>query len=67
MDKEKVAVITGITGQGGSHLAELLPSKGYEVRGVIRCFSIFNISPIDFIYQDPQVKNSKLCTTKLQP
>ncbi len=47
------ALITGITGQDGSYLAELLLSKGYEVHGVIRRSSSFNTSRIDHIYQDP--------------
>ena len=48
-----VALITGITGQDGSYLAELLLSKGYEVHGLIRRSSTFNTSRIDHIYQDP--------------
>jgi len=49
----KVALITGITGQDGSYLAELLLDKGYQVFGVIRRSSSFNTSRIDHIYQDP--------------
>ena len=49
----KKALITGITGQDGSYLAELLLSKGYEVHGVIRRASTFNTRRIDHIYQDP--------------
>ena len=49
----KKALITGITGQDGSYLAELLLSKGYEVRGIIRRSSTFNTSRIDHIYVDP--------------
>ena len=49
----KVAFITGVTGQDGSYLAELLLSKGYEVHGLIRRSSTFNTSRIDHIYQDP--------------
>jgi GDPmannose 4,6-dehydratase len=49
----KTALITGITGQDGSYLAELLLSKGYEVHGIIRRASSFNTSRIDHIYQDP--------------
>ena len=49
----KTALITGITGQDGSYLAELLISKGYEVHGVIRRSSTFNTGRIDHIYQDP--------------
>jgi GDPmannose 4,6-dehydratase len=56
----KRAVITGITGQDGSYLAELLLSKGYEVHGIIRRASTFNTSRIDHIYQDPNHPNAKL-------
>ncbi len=48
------ALITGITGQDGSYLCELLLSKGYEVWGVIRRSSSFNTGRIDHLYQDPQ-------------
>jgi GDPmannose 4,6-dehydratase len=51
----KKALITGITGQDGSYLAEHLLSKGYEVHGVIRRASTFNTSRIDHLYRDPQV------------
>ncbi|MCX6653169.1 MAG: GDP-mannose 4,6-dehydratase [Methanomassiliicoccales archaeon] len=50
----KKALITGITGQDGSYLAELLLSKGYEVHGIIRRASTFNTSRIDHIYEGPQ-------------
>ena len=56
----KVAFITGVTGQDGSYLAELLLAKGYEVHGLIRRSSTFNTSRIDHIYQDPHEKNPKL-------
>jgi GDPmannose 4,6-dehydratase len=56
----KVAFITGITGQDGSYLAELLLRKGYEVHGLIRRSSSFNTSRIDHIYQDPHVLNPRL-------
>lgn len=56
----KVALITGVTGQDGSYLAELLLSKGYEVHGLIRRSSTFNTSRIDHIYQDPHETNPKL-------
>src|ERR1700730_10026402 len=49
----KRALITGITGQDGSYLAELLLSQGYEVHGIIRRASTFNTARIDHIYQDP--------------
>ncbi len=58
--KNKVAFITGITGQDGSYLAELLLEKGYEVHGLIRRSSTFNTFRIDHIYQDPHEKNTKL-------
>ena len=54
------ALITGITGQDGSYLAELLLKKGYDVHGVIRRASTFNTSRIDIIYQDPHVEKSRL-------
>lgn len=50
----KVALITGVTGQDGSYLAELLLEKGYTVHGVVRRSSSFNTERIDHIYQDPQ-------------
>ena len=56
----KVALITGVTGQDGSYLAELLLSKGYEVHGLIRRSSTFNTSRIDHIYQDPHETDQKL-------
>jgi len=51
----KTALITGITGQDGSYLAELLLSKGYEVHGIIRRASTFNTERIEHLYQDPHV------------
>ena len=56
----RVALITGVTGQDGSYLAELLLSKGYEVHGLIRRSSTFNTSRIDHIYQDPHETNPQL-------
>jgi len=56
----KKAIITGITGQDGSYLAELLLSKGYEVHGLIRRSSTFNTDRIDHIYQDPHEQNPNL-------
>jgi GDPmannose 4,6-dehydratase len=56
----KVAFVTGVTGQDGSYLAELLLSKGYEVHGLIRRSSTFNTSRIDHIYQDPHDSDPKL-------
>jgi len=55
-----VALITGITGQDGSYLAELLLEKGYEVYGLVRRSSSFNTDRIDHIYQDPHEKNRRL-------
>ena len=56
----KKALITGITGQDGSYLAELLLSKGYEVHGIIRRSSTFNTQRIDHLYQDPHVNGVRL-------
>lgn len=56
----KRALITGITGQDGSYLAELLLAKGYEVHGIIRRASTFNTGRIDHLYQDPHVNGVKL-------
>jgi len=56
----KKAIVTGITGQDGSYLAELLLSKGYEVHGLIRRSSTFNTDRIDHIYQDPHVPHPNL-------
>ncbi len=56
---KKKALITGITGQDGSYLAELLLDKGYEVHGIKRRSSLINTHRIDHLYQDPQVKNRK--------
>jgi len=56
----KKAIVTGITGQDGSYLAELLLSKGYEVHGLIRRSSTFNTDRIDHIYQDPHEPNPRL-------
>jgi GDPmannose 4,6-dehydratase len=56
----KKALITGITGQDGSYLAELLLGKGYEVHGLIRRASTFNTARIDHLYQDPHDPEAKL-------
>jgi GDPmannose 4,6-dehydratase len=56
----KKALITGITGQDGSYLAELLLSKGYEVHGIIRRASTFNTERIEHLYQDPHVNGVHL-------
>jgi GDPmannose 4,6-dehydratase len=55
----KKALITGITGQDGAYLAELLLTKGYEVHGVKRRSSLFNTDRIDHLYQDPHINNAK--------
>ncbi len=56
----KTALITGVTGQDGSYLAELLLSKGYEVHGIKRRASSFNTHRIDHIYQDPHLQGARL-------
>jgi GDPmannose 4,6-dehydratase len=56
----KKALITGVTGQDGSYLAELLLEKGYEVHGIIRRASTFNTQRIDHIYQDPHERGRRL-------
>jgi GDPmannose 4,6-dehydratase len=56
----KKALITGITGQDGSYLAELLLGKGYEVHGIIRRASTFNTERIDHLYQDPHINDVHL-------
>ena len=56
----KKALITGITGQDGSYLAELLLAKGYEVHGIIRRASTFNTGRIDHLYQDPHINDVQL-------
>lgn len=55
----KKALITGITGQDGSYLAELLLEKGYEVHGIKRRSSSFNTERVDHIYQDPHIENAR--------
>ena len=57
MSNKKVALITGITGQDGSYLAEFLLKKGYEVHGIKRRVSLFNTDRIDHLYQDPHIEN----------
>lgn len=59
MKTNKVALITGITGQDGAYLAELLLKKGYEVHGIKRRSSLFNTDRIDHLYQDPHVDNAR--------
>jgi GDPmannose 4,6-dehydratase len=60
MDTPRRALITGITGQDGAYLTELLLSKGYEVHGIKRRASLFNTDRIDHLYQDPHDKNIRL-------
>lgn len=55
----KVALITGITGQDGAYLAELLLAKGYHVHGIKRRASLFNTDRIDHLYQDPHEKDRR--------
>ncbi len=55
----KVALITGVTGQDGAYLSELLLAKGYEVHGIKRRASLFNTDRIDHLYQDPHVDNQR--------
>ena len=59
-DAQKTALVTGITGQDGSYLAELLLAKGYEVHGIVRRSSSFNTQRIDQIYQDPHEAGARL-------
>jgi GDPmannose 4,6-dehydratase len=60
LSKRKTALITGITGQDGSYLAELLLAKNYDVHGIIRRSSSFNTQRLDHIYQDPHVPDQQL-------
>src|SRR5574344_2288051 len=60
MENKKVALITGITGQDGSYLAEFLLKKGDIVHGIKRRSSLFNTDRIDHLYQDPHVENRNL-------
>ncbi len=55
----KIALITGVTGQDGSYLAEFLLEKGYEVHGIKRRTSLFNTDRIDHLYQDPHEEDRK--------
>ncbi|MGE3880456.1 MAG: GDP-mannose 4,6-dehydratase [Planctomycetota bacterium] len=59
-NRKKRALVTGITGQDGSYLTELLLSKGYEVHGLVRRSSTFNTERIDHVYQDPHVDRRML-------
>ncbi len=57
---QKVALVTGISGQDGSYLSELLLSKGYMVYGIIRRSSSFNTGRVEHLYKDPHVTSSLL-------
>ena len=59
------ALITGITGQDGSYLAEFLLEKGYEVHGIKRRACLFNTQRVDHLYEDPHVRaaSASCCTT----
>ena len=57
--RPKTALITGVTGQDGAYLAELLLDKGYEVHGIKRRASLFNTDRIDHLYQDPHVEHQR--------
>lgn len=59
MTQPKVALITGVTGQDGAYLSELLLAKGYEVHGIKRRASLFNTDRIDHLYQDPHVDHQR--------
>ena len=56
----KKALVTGITGQDGSYLADLLLAKGYEVHGIIRRASTFNTARIEHLYQDPHINGVRM-------
>ena len=58
-ERQKTALITGVTGQDGAYLSEYLLSKGYLVHGIKRRSSLFNTERIDSLYQDPHVANRK--------
>src|SRR6218665_90195 len=57
---QKVALITGITGQDGAYLAEFLLNKGYQVHGIKRRASLFNTDRIDHLYHDPHVEHRNM-------
>jgi GDPmannose 4,6-dehydratase len=59
MNQNKVALVTGVTGQDGAYLSELLLDKGYEVHGIKRRASLFNTDRIDHLYQDPHVDHPR--------
>ena len=59
-ERQRTALVTGITGQDGSYLAELLISKGYKVFGMIRRSSSFNTARLDHLYHDPHERDVRL-------
>src|SRR4051812_30083823 len=59
MKRDRIALVTGVTGQDGSFLAELLLAKGYEVHGIKRRSSSFNTERIDHLYRDPHLPNTR--------
>ena len=59
MTQPKIALVTGVTGQDGAYLCELLLEKGYEVHGIKRRSSLFNTDRIDHLYQDPHIENQR--------
>ena len=63
----KKALITGVTGQDGSYLAEFLLAKGYEVHGIKRRASLFNTQRVDHLYQDPHVERRGMRRMRHQP
>ena len=64
MMTDRIALITGVTGQDGAYLAELLLDKGYVVHGIKRRSSSFNTDRVDHLYQDPHESNVRfLCIT----
>ena len=66
IDIMKKALITGITGQDGSYLTEILLEKGYEVHGIIRRSSSFNTGRIDHLYENKEILNKKLFLSILE-
>lgn len=60
MSEQKRALLTGITGQDGSYISELLLSKGYQVHGIVRRSSTINTDRINHLYQDPHLPDTKL-------
>ena len=59
MESNRIALITGVTGQDGAYLSEFLLNKGYTVHGLKRRTSLFNTDRIDHLYEDPHIENQK--------